>query len=90
MPQTAFPGLSVIQGTAKVIETIVHAIQEKKGEKVISLDLRDITESICDYFIICQGDYVLYIFAGVSHSRIVCCENRQPPQKNRGQMTDVR
>ena len=40
----------------KVIETIVRAIQEKKGEKVISLDLRDITESICDYFIICQGD----------------------------------
>ncbi|MCH8904116.1 MAG: ribosome silencing factor [Bacteroidetes bacterium] len=36
--------------------TIVKAIQEKKGEDIVILDLRKIEDSVCDYFIICHAD----------------------------------
>ena len=39
---------------SKIFKTIIHAIQEKKGENIISLDLRKIPEAVADFFIICQ------------------------------------
>ena len=38
---------------SKIFKTIIHAIQEKKGEKIVSLDLRKIPEAVADFFIIC-------------------------------------
>ncbi len=48
---------SVIRLTknSKIFKSIIHAIQEKKGEKIISLDLRKIPEAVADFFIICQA-----------------------------------
>lgn len=53
---------------SKIFKTIIHAIQEKKGENIVSLDLRKIPEAVADFFIICEasnttqlraiGDYV--------------------------------
>ena len=40
---------------SKIFKTIIHAIGEKKGEKIISLDLRKIPEAVADFFIICQA-----------------------------------
>jgi ribosome-associated protein len=40
---------------SKIIKTIINAIQEKKGENIISLDLRKIQEAVADFFIICQA-----------------------------------
>jgi len=40
---------------SKIIKTIIAAIQEKKGENIISLDLRKINEAVADFFIICQA-----------------------------------
>lgn len=40
---------------SKLLKTIIHAIQEKKGEKIISLDLRKIPEAVADFFIICEA-----------------------------------
>ncbi|MBL7702306.1 MAG: ribosome silencing factor [Ferruginibacter sp.] len=40
---------------SKLFKTIINAIQEKKGEKIISLDLRKIPEAVADFFIICQA-----------------------------------
>lgn len=40
---------------SKVFKTIIHAIQEKKGEAIVSLDLRKINEAVADFFIICQA-----------------------------------
>lgn len=37
------------------IGTIVEAILDKKGENVVSLDLRSIGTSISDYFVICNA-----------------------------------
>ena len=40
---------------SKIIKTIIAAIQEKKGENIISLDLRKINEAVSDFFIICEA-----------------------------------
>jgi len=41
---------------SKIFKSIINAIQEKKGENVISLDLRKIPEAVADFFIICQAN----------------------------------
>jgi ribosome-associated protein len=41
---------------SKIIKTIIAAIQDKKGENIISLDLRKINEAVADFFIICEAD----------------------------------
>ncbi len=41
---------------SKIFKTIIHAIQEKKGEYIVSLDLRKIPEAVADFFIICQAN----------------------------------
>ena len=40
---------------SKIIRAIIQAIQEKKGEKIISLDLRKIEEAVSDFFIVCEA-----------------------------------
>jgi len=40
---------------SKLFKTIIHAIEEKKGENIVSLDLRKIPEASADFFIICQA-----------------------------------
>lgn len=35
---------------------IIEAIQDKKGEEIVVIDFEKINNSICDYFIICQGN----------------------------------
>lgn len=42
--------------SSKIIKTIINAIYEKKGENVISLDLRKIPEAVADFFIICEAN----------------------------------
>ncbi len=42
--------------SSKLFKTIIHAIQEKKGEKIVSLDLKKIPEAVADYFIICEAN----------------------------------
>ena len=41
--------------SSKIIKTIIHAIQQKKGENIVSLDLRKIPEAVADFFIICEA-----------------------------------
>ncbi len=40
---------------SKIIKSIIAAIQEKKGEKIVSLDMRKINEAVADFFIICEA-----------------------------------
>ena len=40
---------------SKIFKTIIKAIQEKKAENIISLDLRKIPEAVSDFFIICEA-----------------------------------
>ena len=41
--------------SSKVFKTIISAILEKKGENIVSLDLRKIPEAVADFFIICEA-----------------------------------
>ncbi len=40
----------------RITEVIVHGIQEKKGKDIVSLDLRNISSSVSDYFVVCHAD----------------------------------
>ena len=44
-----------ITRNSKIFKTIIQAILEKKGERMVSLDLRKIPEAVADFFIICQA-----------------------------------
>jgi len=37
-------------------ELIIEAIREKKGHQIISIDLSQVENSICECFIICHGE----------------------------------
>jgi ribosome-associated protein len=41
---------------SKIFKTVIKAIQEKKGENVVSLDLRKIHEAVADFFVICEAN----------------------------------
>ena len=43
------------KGTDQLITQILKGIDEVKGQDVEILDLRDIENTVCDYFIICNG-----------------------------------
>ena len=39
----------------EVIDQIVEGIQDKKGKEIVIVDMLKLGNSICDYFVICQG-----------------------------------
>lgn len=39
-----------------LITTILEGIEDVKGKDIKILDLRDIENTVCDYFIICEGN----------------------------------
>lgn len=41
--------------TDQLIAKIIEGIEEVKGQNIDILDLRDIENTVCDYFIICNG-----------------------------------
>ena len=41
--------------TDELIATIIKGIEEVKGESIQLLDLREIENTVCDYFIVCSG-----------------------------------
>jgi ribosome-associated protein len=42
--------------TDQLITEIIMGIEDVKGEKTTILDLRDIENTVCDYFIICEAN----------------------------------
>lgn len=40
----------------RLSEIVVHGMQEKKGNEIVRLDLRNIHSSVADYFVICHAD----------------------------------
>lgn len=47
----------------KLLEVIIDSIQEKKGKKIVSIDLRGVENSIFDYFVICHGTSTTHVSA---------------------------
>lgn len=42
--------------STNISEVIVHGIQEKKGNDIVRLDLRNIHSSVADYFVVCHAE----------------------------------
>ncbi|MEC8724595.1 MAG: ribosome silencing factor [Bacteroidota bacterium] len=45
-----------ISSPDELISLIVQAIEDIKGQNISLLDLRNIENTVCDYFIICNGN----------------------------------
>lgn len=51
------------QDTARLIEEIVLAIEDKKGKDIVSLDLSGFDGAICSRFIVCNADSTTQVCA---------------------------
>ena len=47
----------------KLIDTIVGAIQDKKGKNIVSLDLSGFDGAICSSFVVCNADSTTQVAA---------------------------
>jgi ribosome-associated protein len=47
--------VSKLNRNSKLFKTIINAILDKKGESVVSIDLRKVNEAVADFFIVCQA-----------------------------------
>lgn len=46
----------ITKESTSISEFVIHGIQEKKGNEIVRLDLRNINSSIADYFVICHAE----------------------------------
>lgn len=44
------------QYTKQLVDTIVEGMKEVKAHNIVCVDLRDIPNSVTDYFVICHGE----------------------------------
>ncbi|WP_407429605.1 ribosome silencing factor [Arcticibacter sp.] len=49
--------------SAYISELAIYGIQEKKGNEIVRLDLRNIHSSVADYFVICHAESTTQIRA---------------------------
>jgi ribosome-associated protein len=47
--------ITKLNSNSRIFKLIIKAIQEKKSENIIALDLRKIPEAVSDYFIVCEA-----------------------------------
>lgn len=73
---------------SKILKTIIKAIQDKKGEQIVSLDLRKIPEAVADFFVICEASSNTQVKAISDYIeeavKLGCDEN---PYKHEGKQT---
>lgn len=43
------------KNTNNLLPHIIKGIQERKGKDIVIMDLREISNAMCDYFVICSG-----------------------------------
>lgn len=46
----------LINTTEEILDSIIKGIQEKKGKKIVNLDLTKIENAVCKNFVVCHGD----------------------------------
>lgn len=51
-------------------DLVVDLIQDKKGNEIVSLDLRQITEAITDFFVICHAASTTQVRAILDHLEV--------------------
>jgi ribosome-associated protein len=61
---TARPKRAVrLTRNSKLFKIIINAIRQKKGENIVSLDLRKIQEAVADFFIVCEASSTVQVKA---------------------------
>jgi ribosome-associated protein len=56
-------GKTKLTRNSKIFKSVIKAIQEKKGENIVALDLRKIPEAVADFFVICEATSTIQIKA---------------------------
>lgn len=77
--------VSRLTRSSKILKVIIEAIQDKKGEHIVSLDLRKIPEAVADFFIVCEASSTVQVRAiaeWVEESVKKQCG--EPPYKHEG------
>ena len=70
----------------QLIAKIIEGIEEVKGQNIDILDLRDIENTVCDYFVICTGSSNTQVNAiSGSVQKIVSKELKDKPFNVEGQ-----
>jgi ribosome-associated protein len=68
------------------MKVIINAIHDKKGENVVSLDLRKIPEAVSDFFIVCEAPSTVQVRAIADWVEAeVKAECDERPYKHEGQ-----
>lgn len=49
--------------STRLSDIIIQGIQEKKGNEIVRLDLREVKGSVSDYFVVCHADSAAQISA---------------------------
>ncbi len=74
-----------INRNSKLFKTIIRAILEKKGEHIISLDLRKIPEAVADFFVVCEATSTTQVKAIADHiDHLVKQECEESPYRHEG------
>ncbi|SRR5690625_2451640 len=47
--------------TETLLNIIIDSISDTKGEEIVILDLRDIENALCEYFVICTGNSNVHV-----------------------------
>ncbi len=45
----------------QIVNKIVEGIQEKKGKRIIIVDMKKLKEAPCSFFVICEGDSNIHV-----------------------------
>jgi ribosome-associated protein len=69
-----------LKRNSRLFKAIIKAIQEKKGEHILSLDLRKIPEAVTDFFILCEATSSIQVRAIADHiqEEVKRTENENP------------
>ena len=81
-------GAGRLTRNSKLFKSIINAIQEKKGENIISLDHRKIPEAVADFFIICEASSSIQVKAIADFVEHYAKETaRETPYRSEGQQS---
>jgi ribosome-associated protein len=55
--------ISRLTRNSKLLKVIIQSIHDKKGEHVVSIDLRKVSEAVSDFFIVCEAPSTVQVRA---------------------------
>lgn len=63
MPERKIKRNKVSREKKVLLETIINAIKEKKGNDIVSIDLQKISNRVTDYFVVCHAETGVHLHA---------------------------